>query len=67
METLVHVVSTSVGIFVALAVWFGIQGYVRRRSGCRRDRDVLEFMAHGCAGCKGGEACHSKQGEEKHQ
>jgi hypothetical protein len=67
METIKSVLGTAAAIFIALAVWFAFQAFVRRRSGGRCDRDVLEFMTHGCAGCKGDGACHGKKAEQLHQ
>lgn len=40
-----------------MLIWFGIQAFIRRRSGCGGGEDVLDFMKHGCAGCKGDGAC----------
>lgn len=67
METIRNIVGTAVSIFFALAIWVAFQGFIRRRSGGECDRDVLEHMAHGCAGCKGDGACRNKKAEEQHQ
>lgn len=64
METLVRMVETVGGLFLALGLWFVFMALVRRRSGCRGDKDLLEYMTHGCAGCKGDGAC-SKRPTEK--
>jgi hypothetical protein len=66
METILTFLKTALGIFVAMALWFLWMTYVRRRSGCRRDSDVLEHMLHGCAGCQGEGACHNRKAEEEH-
>ena len=49
------------GLLTVLILWFGIQAFIRRRSGCESQKDVLDFMKHGCAGCKGDGACHNKR------
>lgn len=67
MEIIRNIAGTAISIFVALAAWVAFQGFIRRGSGCKRDRDVLEFMAHGCAGCKGDGACKNRKAEEQHQ
>jgi hypothetical protein len=66
METILTVLKTALGFFIAMAMWFLWMKYVRRRSGCRRDQDVLEYMAHGCAGCQGQGACHTRKAEEEY-
>ena len=65
METLIRAIETAAGLFIALGLWFGFMSLIRRRSGCRAGKDPLEYMAHGCAGCKGDGAC-SKRAQEKH-
>ncbi len=66
METITALLRTALGIFLVLGAWFLWMTYVRRKSGCRRDRDVLEHMTHGCAGCQGGGACHNRKADEEH-
>jgi hypothetical protein len=63
METITAVLKTALGIFVTMAAWFLWMKYIRRTSGCQSDQDVLEHMAHGCAGCKGDGACHQPRNE----
>lgn len=53
-------------MMTVLVIWFAIQTFVRRKSGCGRGEDVLDFMKHGCAGCKGNGACHNRGKEKKH-
>ena len=65
METMEQMAGTAIGIFAAMSVWFVLMGFVRRRSGCAPGRDVLEFMTHGCAGCKGDGACDNRRAEEE--
>jgi hypothetical protein len=48
------------GMFIVLGTWVVVQGYVRKRSGCRADHDVLDFMAHGCGSCIRGATCRNR-------
>jgi hypothetical protein len=52
MTTLLTLVGTIAGLFLVLGAWSLIQSYFRYKSGCGDGRDLLEYMAHGCAGCK---------------
>jgi acyl-CoA synthetase (AMP-forming)/AMP-acid ligase II len=45
------------GIFIVLSAWLGLQAYVRKQAGARKDQDMLEFMAHGCGGCDHASSC----------
>ncbi len=65
METIVTLLRTALGIFIVMGAWFLWMTYVRRKSGCRGDRDVLEHMTHGCAGCRSG-GCHGGNTNEEH-
>lgn len=56
-NTVVTLLATILGLFLALGAWFLIQSYFRWKSGCGGDRDLLEYMAHGCTGCKGPGSC----------
>jgi hypothetical protein len=66
METLLSLAKAVVGMVTVLVIWFAIQWFIRRKSGCGRNEDVLDFMKHGCAGCKGNGACHNRGKEEEH-
>lgn len=48
------------GMFLVMGFWLLLQGYIRRRSGCRADHDVLDFMAHGCGSCVKGQTCKNR-------
>jgi len=56
-NTLVTLVLTVLGFIIVLGLWYAIQMYVRWKSGCGGDHDLLEYMAHGCTGCKGPGSC----------
>ena len=65
-STLITLVTTVLGLFVTLGAWFLIQSYFRWKSGCGGDRDLLEYMAHGCGGCKDSGSCTRKATKEHH-
>lgn len=66
METIFAFLKAALGIFVVMAAWFAWMSYVRRKSGCRGDRDVLEHMTEGCAGCRNQGQCHNRK-EHHHE
>ena len=66
MDTLLNLAKAVIGMLVVLVAWFAIQTFVRRRSGCGSNQDVLDFMKHGCAGCQGEGACHNRAKEKEH-
>jgi len=53
-----------IGILIIMGAWFVIQAVIRKNSGCGSDRDVLEYLAHGCGACDRSKAC--RKSEEKH-
>jgi hypothetical protein len=58
----------TVGVFaVIFGIWIVVQTIVRKQSGCRGDKDPLDYMAHGCANCtrKPGE-CSRRIREDSH-
>jgi hypothetical protein len=66
METLLSLAKAILGFLTVMLVWFAVQTFIRRRSGCASHQDVLDFMKHGCAGCKGNGACHNRGKEDHH-
>ena len=64
MDSILQVGATVVALFAVMAAWYLLQAYVQRKSGCRRGTDVLEYMAHGCANCKGDGACRKGKNVE---
>jgi hypothetical protein len=67
MESLLKFAQAFIGFLLVLLAWFGVQAFIRRGSGCASNKDVLDFMKHGCAGCKGDGACHNRRKEEQHE
>ena len=61
METVLNLVKAVLGIFAVMTIWLGIQALVRRRTRCGRDKDVLDFMLHGCGGCTSHAPCRNRQ------
>lgn len=66
LSDLIDLARGVLGILAVLIVWFVIQAFIRRRSGCGSNEDVLDFMKHGCSGCKGSGACHKRGTQGKH-
>lgn len=62
MSELLNLLRAVGGMFVVLSLWVIVQTAVRRRSGCKNpDKDVLDFMLHGCGGgCAGKGNCHTE-------
>ena len=52
-----NLLTAVLGMFIVMGVWLVIQAAARGQSACGQDEDVLEHMAHGCGGCKGGGSC----------
>lgn len=63
-NTILTLLLTVLGFMIVLGAWYAIQMYLRYRSGCGHDRDLLEFMAHGCTGCKGPGNCLQNRDRE---
>ncbi len=66
MEMMAAFLRAALAFFLIMGAWFLWMSYVRRKSGLRRDQDVLEDMTHGCAGCQNQGRCQSKK-EEHHE
>ena len=62
--TMFELLKAMVGIGLVMGLWFALQALVRRRTACAADRDVLEYMVHGCAGCHGSGNCRNSRHEE---
>jgi hypothetical protein len=60
LNALFELLNVVAGFLVVMSVWLGIQAFVRRRSGCGKDRDMLDFMLNGCGGCANGATCGRK-------
>ncbi len=61
IDALLSVLKAAAGFFIVMAVWLGIQGYARRKTGCAKDRDMLDYMLHGCANCLHGGNCEKSK------
>jgi hypothetical protein len=60
VHALLSLVVAVFGMAAVLGIWFLIQAAVRLRSGCRPDRDVLDYLLHGCGGCDNIRCAHRK-------
>lgn len=49
--TLVSLATTTAGFATVLGIFLLIQTFIRRQSGCARDKDPLDYMPHGCGAC----------------
>jgi hypothetical protein len=61
VATTISVLKAAAGFFIVMAVWLGIQAFARKRSGCARDRDMLDYMLHGCGNCLHGNTCEKSK------
>ena len=66
MDSLLSLLKAVAGFGAVMIVWFAIQAFTRKKSGCGSNQDVLDYLKHGCAGCKGDGACHNRGKEEQH-
>lgn len=64
MDFFINLAKAVTGFSVVMIVWFAIQAFTRKKSGCASNQDVLDYLKHGCAGCKGDGACHNRGREE---
>jgi hypothetical protein len=48
-------------ILVLMALWFAVQGFLRRRNSLPEGHDVLEPMAEGCGNCGNHGHCERKE------
>ena len=64
--TLLELLKAMAGFAIVLGGWLLIQYFIRRQSGCARDKDPLDYMPHGCAGCQGKGHCKKLKDEEHH-
>jgi hypothetical protein len=62
LNAFLDVLNVAAGFFVVLSIWLGIQTFVRRRTSCGRDRDMLDFMLNGCGGCANRATCTKRKG-----
>jgi|HubBroStandDraft_6_1064221.scaffolds.fasta_scaffold354415_2 hypothetical protein len=60
-EALLSVIKATAGFFIVMAVWLAIQAFARRRNGCAPDRDMLDYMLHGCGNCLHGGNCEKSK------
>ena len=61
ISDLLSVLKAAAGFFLVMEGWIGIQTFARRKSGCAKDRDMLDYMLHGCASCLHGGSCEKSK------
>ncbi len=67
LESLQSLLTAVIGFVIIMSGWFVIQAVIRKNSGCGSDRDVLEYLAHGCGACDRSKACRNRaKSEENH-
>lgn len=66
MVLLLAILKAVLGVFILMAVWFGVQQYIRKRTRLGPELDVLEDMTHGCGCCHNSEFCSGEIKEEPH-
>ena len=64
MLLLVAILKAVLGVFCVMALWLGIQYYVRKRMKSGSELDVLEDMTPGCGCCQNSELCSGAKKEE---
>jgi hypothetical protein len=64
IDALFDVLRVAGGFLTVMVVWIAIQAFVRRKSSCGRDRDMLDFMLNGCGACANKSACSHKKGHQ---
>jgi len=60
-DALFGVLKAAAGFFIVLSVWLAIQAFARKKNGCARDRDMLDYMLHGCGNCLHGGKCEKSE------
>lgn len=58
------VLKAVLGVFLLMALWLGVQQYIRKRTQLGPELDVLEDMTHGCGCCHNSEFCSGEKSEE---
>ena len=57
IDAVLGILKASAGFFIVIGIWLGIQAFARKKNGCAPDRDMLDYMLHGCGGCLHGGNC----------
>ena len=58
---LLAALKAAAGFFIVMSIWLGIQAFARKRGGCARDRDMLDYMLNGCGNCLHGGKCEKSK------
>ncbi len=60
-DTVLSLLTGVFGLMAILGLWLLLQAVVRRSSGCGEGKDVLDYLGHGCGGCKGSSSCTKRR------
>ena len=58
-----ELVRTIIGFAIVLGGWVLLQSFIRKQSGCAGDKDLLDYMPNGCAGCSRSGECRKRRDE----
>ncbi len=61
LDTLLTLLTGVLGMMAILGLWLFLQSVVRRNSGCGPGKDVLDYLGHGCGGCKVSPSCSRRK------
>lgn len=66
---MMELLKTVAGFAAIFGLFIAVQMIVRKQSGCRGDKDPLDYMAHGCANCarKASGQCSRRLREDSHE
>jgi hypothetical protein len=57
IDAVLGILKASAGFFIVIGIWLGIQAFARKKNGCAPNRDMLDYMLHGCGNCLHGGNC----------
>ena len=60
-DTIFNLLIGVFGFMAILGIWLLLQAVIRRNSGCGAGKDVLDYLGHGCGGCKGSGSCTKRK------
>ena len=62
-----NLLTAVLGMVIVMGAWLALQAAARKQSERGSDKDALEYMAHGCAGCTGSGACHNRPDRDREE
>ena len=61
IDAVLGILKASAGFFIVIGIWLGIQAFARKKNGCAPNRDMLDYMLHGCGNCLHGNTCEKSK------